>query len=603
MDIVQEHKENEENRLGPFFHGHLTLEPHSQKKPIKLTDATVWFVKDGKEASLLVSAGRKKYNIPIPTFPKPFTGQHSFTLNVKRYGMVRLHTPEGLPQSEFYKFCKTLSQSPDPLGYLPKLDGTLPPVTPKKSSPLGKHQNEGRLYLETPKETTAFPLGQLPKHDGSFPPVTPKKPSPLSNKKAESHLYPETPKNSILSGFVPKNTLSSRVDSFINKRKQETYSLRPPGLLTPPDETRKTWTPSNFYGIKNNYATNLDGSPSKVDGIKNAGQTCYMAATIQMLYFSPFKAKLHNAARRTPDTQICYALSEIFRKRDERKLVSVAALKRRLGAVSPRFAHDHQEDAQEFLLELFSELKREAMGVGLAACPVDSTFYWLAERTTRCKTCGKTSISSETYATLPLDLLEQGREYHLHTLIKEFFKHEQVTLDCGTCHATLADSFYRIRTLPPVMVVHVKRFGVVEDMKIQKRNDIVEIPLCVSFDAYGRDDKGFRDGDVDALLSVKGQQDHRSTGDALLHASPVKNSVHTNENALERSGRYFLQSIISHLGSEPMSGHYVTDVYDRTKSSWTCFDDTAVTEGLTSVEKRRERSAYLLAYIHESACM
>lgn len=58
-------------------------------------------------------------------------------------------------------------------------------------------------------------------------------------------------------------------------------------------------------------------------------------------------------------------------------------------------------------------------------------------------------------------------------------------------------------------------------------------------------------------------------------------------------------SIVSHLGAKPMRGHYITDVYDRLKDSWTCYDDTTVTEGMEHAERRRERTAYLLAYIRE----
>ena len=63
---------------------------------------------------------------------------------------------------------------------------------------------------------------------------------------------------------------------------------------------------------------------------------------------------------------------------------------------------------------------------------------------------------------------------------------------------------------------------------------------------------------------------------------------------------YRLVSIVNHIGSSSIVGHYVSDVFDIKKSSWFSCDDSRVSRTAeTEVRAKRERTGYIFFYLNK----
>ncbi|XP_076783675.1 ubiquitin carboxyl-terminal hydrolase 29 [Arvicanthis niloticus] len=62
---------------------------------------------------------------------------------------------------------------------------------------------------------------------------------------------------------------------------------------------------------------------------------------------------------------------------------------------------------------------------------------------------------------------------------------------------------------------------------------------------------------------------------------------------------YRLVSVVSHFGSSPNSGHYVSDVYDFQRQAWLLYSDVQVFESSDpSIQENRLNSGYIFFYMH-----
>lgn len=106
-DCVDEAKHD-----APVFQGKIWMEPNNGRK-IELNDATAQFSKkkDGT-VFLRITAQKKNYDIQVPGFPRPSTGTETFSLRIRRYGLVRFYTSGEPTQSQFFRFCKKLNDHP-----------------------------------------------------------------------------------------------------------------------------------------------------------------------------------------------------------------------------------------------------------------------------------------------------------------------------------------------------------------------------------------------------------------------------------------------------------------------------------------------------------
>ena len=75
-------------------------------------------------------------------------------------------------------------------------------------------------------------------------------------------------------------------------------------------------------------------------------------------------------------------------------------------------------------------------------------------------------------------------------------------------------------------------------------------------------------------------------------------TLRQNESRGFLPSSYRLVSVVSHLGSDPGYGHYVTDAFDFRSDSWQRLDDERVTTThFHSIQTNQAKKAYLFAYV------
>ena len=161
--------------------------------------------------------------------------------------------------------------------------------------------------------------------------------------------------------------------------------------------------------------------------------------------------------------------------------------------------------------------------------------------------------------------------------LANFFSSEDREVNCEKCEVgKIATQTMKILSKPKVMMLHLKRFIVVE-RPIAGTNDSEII---------------FKKNKIPVELTTK-----LSVDDLLISSS--NKSVGTASLPEE----YRLKSIVYHIGNTANSGHYTTDAvrsnHDDGKDQWVSYDDGVTVE--RSLERvvetaKNQKTAYMLMY-------
>nr|XP_033935537.1 ubiquitin carboxyl-terminal hydrolase 29-like [Pseudochaenichthys georgianus] len=302
-------------------------------------------------------------------------------------------------------------------------------------------------------------------------------------------------------------------------------------------------------------------------GFPNPGNLCYMNSSLQgLLTLKGFIGDLSQQQEvwsHLPEAQVIRRFMNIVgchRSADRTLKCWVLLLfKKALSVRAPEFRNNRQQDAHEFLTTVLDQMRGVAPQLqDIAArlgrvyrCPVEDHLVFRMQNTRTCRSCGAGSTREEDYTNLSLKLLPGAS---VGDMLQSYLMETELDFrcDCGSHRSVQQPAF---KTLPKVLILHVRRICFTPSMQLVKLSDPVTI---------------FRE------LMVSSTED---------------------------TGWYSLVSIINHLGNNTSSGHYISDVLhpeaglDDPSDRWLTCNDAQVTRttGEAVCQERRD-TAFILFY-------
>ncbi|DBA83770.1 hypothetical protein WJX77_007460 [Trebouxia sp. C0004] len=296
-------------------------------------------------------------------------------------------------------------------------------------------------------------------------------------------------------------------------------------------------------------------------GFENFGNTCYANSVLQSLYFCrPFREKLLQYAAKLPkdaNDNLLTCLADLF--------VQIHSQKKKSGVIAPkrfvqRLKRDNElfrsymhQDAHEFLYFLFNEIsevleKSEKDKLSAAQNGNTSTSSqqptpktWVHElfqgtmvNEMRCMQCETVTSREEAFYDLSLEIEHNSS---VTSCLRNFSATETLDAEdkfsCDTCGCLQeAQKRIKIKQLPKVLCLHLKRFKYVEDLqRLRKLMYRVVFPFELKLG---------------------------NTSEACDAADSV----------------YNLFAVVVHIGSGMNHGHYVALV--KSHDHWLFFDDETV---------------------------
>ncbi|CAJ1959080.1 unnamed protein product [Cylindrotheca closterium] len=333
-------------------------------------------------------------------------------------------------------------------------------------------------------------------------------------------------------------------------------------------------------------------------GIKNIGNTCYMNASLQMLYSVPSFLEQLASGGKLPKHSVVSSIVELFQDLQQVKRTSASArdIKMAVDDKTNKFRGYQQRDANEFLGDLLDTMHEELVDAETAAekevknkgdYPTDNFFRLDVAVCLKCKSCGYTRTKEEMYRYLSLDILQkegdESSKPNVEQCLEEFFKPEDREIKCEKCDEGLvAEQTMKVLSRPKAILLHLKRFAMVEQPRkdgettpsfvLRKNKAPLELTKSLSLDPFfGKEDS--QEGQTEAAASKQ---------------------------------EYKIQSIVHHIGTSAESGHYTADALRKDPKddsgkgkTWVSFDDTMVeqvSEADVLEDKPRRKTAYMMLY-------
>ena len=285
-------------------------------------------------------------------------------------------------------------------------------------------------------------------------------------------------------------------------------------------------------------------------GIANLGNSCYISAALQML--RSMQCFVNDIATLSDenalaDKPLLRALDEHFSCVENR---SAAGVKREMAKVSDEYSDYEQQDAMEFMLMMLETIESEIGEEGAARCPSRRNFKFECAHEIRCANaaCSQSSRVPENLYSLTVDVMPEDDNVSLDELIMRYFERETIEKQCEACGHRWASSSRRCDALPNILLVHIKRFTTeIEDnqVKLKKLRANVRLPGSIK--------------DVGSDADVQ---------------SPVTPNIDGELIARRKSAS--LLSVVSHIGGDFESGHYIAHVKEN-PLRWVTYDDERVT--------------------------
>lgn len=363
----------------------------------------------------------------------------------------------------------------------------------------------------------------------------------------------------------------------------------------------------NERAIKIIRSKTLEGYSSGVAGLKNLGNTCFMNSSLQCLsntipltdYFLgfDFKSEINRTNFLGTKGELVTSYATLLKKLwlENNRSVDPKFFKSKLEHFAERFKGSEQHDSQEFLGVLLDGIHEDLNSVRNPPyveekdCDgtnddLDSILAWKnylkrnksiivdlfqgqLRNTLTCRNenhknpdqssgCGHKSVKFEPFMYLSLPLSEETG--NINDCLKLFCREEFLTGPnmwyCTKCKKrVVATKKFDLWMLPPVLIVHLKRFKFAEFGSRSKINTVIKYPLA--------------NWDLSNFIRGKRKEDNL----------------------------YDLFAISNHYGNLG-SGHYTAQALNRIDNEWYTFDDSKTRRLDKEKIERGSKSAYCLFY-------
>jgi ubiquitin C-terminal hydrolase len=175
--------------------------------------------------------------------------------------------------------------------------------------------------------------------------------------------------------------------------------------------------------------------------------------------------------------------------------------------------------------------------------------------------------------------------------IRRFFAPCTQELKCEKCFCETATQSMEITKLPPVLLLHLKRFIV------DYSSDWSSISYRKNESAVYLNDNLSVHNDSGALSEFLAS-DCRITSHMNHETTATDKSFSLSSQMCTSTSKYVLRSVVNHIGSSANCGHYTADAQrGGEQSEWFRFNDACVTPiSMTDAIEQSKQTAYMCLY-------